>query len=103
LSAKNEILTRKVRVEKLNRFRESKPKFITSEHILSFGFIYDSEDCIWYDEHPERELYYFRVHASTGKSFKLFYGGFSTAQKIGNFLLEEDFRRAAFCFNGTIF
>ena len=101
MSAKNEILTRKVRIEKTNVFNFTSIRAMTPEKLYEFGFREDIEDGIWYDENPERQFYSFRVHVSSTRVFSLAYGGFD--KKLGDYLSEVGFRKAAFNFNGTIF
>jgi len=81
LSVQHQILTRKVRIEKINCFKDSIPNFISRKYLYDFGFRYDEEDGIWYDEHPERELYRFRAHITSSLRVDLYIGGFD--KKIG--------------------
>jgi len=105
LYIKNDILTRKTRIEKVNKFKPSHTaSFVTPKHLFDFGFRYDEEDYTWYDEHPEREKYFFRaLFGIDSRICHLFFGGFDSKKDLGYCFLEEDFRKIAFEFNGTIF
>lgn len=100
MGVQHQILTRKVRIEKTNRFTKSSPLFLTSTVLNTLGFIYDIEDDMWYDEHPERELYRFRVFRK-GNAFILCFDG--SGKELGYYSNSEEFCKAAFDFNGTIF
>ena len=56
---------------------------------------------MWYDEHPERELYKFRVFKKGNAFILSFHGG--SRKELGYYFNLEDFCKAAFDFNGTIF
>lgn len=65
--------------------------------LLKCGFSFDSEDNLWYAKDNG-----FRVGVSENKRFfHLFYGGYTI--DLGNHQTEEEFKNAAFKFNGTIF
>lgn len=101
MGIQHQILTRKVRIEKTNRFTKYSTLFLTSPALHTLGFKYDIEDDMWYDEHPERELYKFRVFKKGNAFILSFHGG--SRKELGYYFNLEDFCKAAFDFNGTIF
>lgn len=57
--------------------------------LLSAGFRYDTEDNLWYDEHPDREKYYYRIGIRSNKQLcKLFCGGYDI--NLGEFSSMSD-------------